>query len=110
MFTNCNKCAINDLYELPYNIFIEIQNPDQLVIGMAMTEKEDTLYQRNFSKELAELTKFKYQKNIISSIKLYDSESNSIKTFRKYKNVINVAHNKYRGKEKNYDIIITFGR
>ena len=51
MFTNCNKCAINDLYELPYNIFIEIQNPDQLVIGMAMTEKEDTLYQRNFSKD-----------------------------------------------------------
>ena len=41
MFTNCNKCVINDLYEFPYNIFVELQDVNQLVIGMAMTEKED---------------------------------------------------------------------
>lgn len=107
MFTDCNKCVINDLYEFPYNIFIELQNSDQLVIGIAMTEKEDELFMKKFPNELME---FKYQKNTISSIKLYNSEGKSIKTFRKYKNILNVAHNKYRGKEKNYDIIITLGR
>ena len=110
MFTNCNKCVINDLYELPYNIFVELQNPDQLIVCIAMIEKEDDYYCKTFSKEITTLTEFKYQNNIISSIKLCDPEGNSIKTFRKYKNVINVAHNKYRGKEKNYDITITFGR
>ena len=42
--------------------------------------------------------------------KASEAEDKLIKTFRKYKNVINVAHNKYRGKEKNYDVIITLGR
>ena len=107
MFTNCNKCVINDLYEFPYNIFVELQDVNQLVIGMAMTEKEDELFMKKFPKEL---TEFKYQENTISSIKLYGTEGKLIKTFRKYKNVLNVAHNKYRGKEKNYDIIITFRR
>ena len=107
MFTNCNKCVINDLYKFPYNIFVELQDVNQLVIGMAMTEKEDELFIKKFPKEL---TEFKYQKNTISSIKLYDTEDKLIRTFRKYKNVINVAHNKYRGKEKNYDVIITLGR
>lgn len=107
MFTNCNKCVINDSYEFPYNIFMELQDVNQLVIGMAMIEKEDNLFMEKFPKEIMD---FKYQKNTISSIKLYDSENKLIKTFKKYKNVLNVAHNKYRGKEKNYDVIITFGK
>ena len=107
MFTNCNKCVINDLYEFPYNILIELQDSNQLVIGMSMTEKEDELFMKKFPKEIME---FKYQKNTVSSIKLYDTENKLIKTFRKYKNVLNVAHDKYRGKEKNYAIIITFGK
>lgn len=110
MFTNYNKCVINDSCELPYNILVELQNPVQLIIGMAMIKEEDEQYSKTFSKEIAELNKFKYQDSSINSIKLYDPEGTLSRTFRKYNNIINVAHNIYQGKEKNYDIIITFGK